>query len=345
MGVVERTGVRGSLIRRARAMNAGDAAGAAEFIIRFNPVPDRLARLLPDVLKRLILAEMLSGVVVEHIHDSDVRPTLAAIGISGFASDRWADGFLASPAPHIDLTLFDQASRDGQEPAFLSHNEIAKANTEYGLTLLPLLWLQVTDDPADPEAHALLRLGQQNFIDRHRGFRLARIIKETWAERAFAFQGGGFREHCRMPAGTPLSFHPEQTLERDHIIYTVTRQDIEANWPGTAVGLLFAHEPPRCGFTRAEQQILACAADGLTDARIAKDLGITTAAVSMRWRSIYTRFLECAPPALRFEEDSGGARGLEKRRHVVAFVSEHPEELRPYARPPRRNGNNHAAKG
>jgi DNA-binding NarL/FixJ family response regulator len=330
--------VRGSLIRRARAMNAGDAAGAAEFIKRFSPVPDQLARLLPDVLERLISEEMLSGVVAEHIHNDDVRPQLAAIGVSGFACDRWADAYLASPAPHIDLMLFDQASRDGQEPALLSPAGIAKANAGDGLTLLPLFWLQVTDDPADPEAHALLRLGQQYFIDRHRGYRLARIIKETWASRAFAFQGGGFRELCRFPKGTPLNFHPQKKLERDHIVYTVTRQDIEANWPGTAVGLLFANEPPRCGFTRAEQQILARAADGLTDVKIAKDLGITAAAVSMRWRSIYTRFLECAPPALHFEEDSGGARGLEKRRHVVAFVSEHPEELRPYARLRRRNG-------
>ncbi len=348
IGVVERTGVKDNLIRRARAMNAGDALEAAEFIKRYTPVPDRLAHRLPAVLERLIAEEILLGVVVEYIHDSDARPQLAGIGISGFASDRWSDGFLASPAPHIDLIIFDQASRDVQEPALLSYNEIAEANAGDGLTLLPLLWLQLTDDPADPEAHALLRLGQQTFIDSHRGYRLARIIKETWAERAFAFQGGGFREHCRIPKGTPLSFHPERTLERDHIIFTVTRQEIEANWPGTAAGLLFAHEPPRCGFTRAEQQILVRATDGLTDARIARDLGITAAAVSMRWRSIYTRFLECAPPALRFEEASNGARGQEKRRHVIAFVSEHPEELRPYARPARRNaanGSNHAARG
>jgi DNA-binding NarL/FixJ family response regulator len=338
--VIEGTCVKESLVRRARAINAGDAPKAAEFITRSTPVPGRLARLLPGLLHQLISEEVLSGVVVEHIRDGHVRPELAAVGLSGFVSETWADSFLASPAPHIELILLDLASRDAQGPAFLTHDEIAQANAGDSLTLVPLLWLQVTEDYDDPEAHVLLRLGQQNFLSRHRGYRLTRIIKEMWAERAFAFQGGGFQEHCRIPAGTPLSFNPEAALGRDHIIFTVTRQEVEANWPGTAVGLLFAHEPPRCGFTRAEQQVLTLAADGLTDARIAQDLGISAAAVSMRWRSIYTRFLEGAPLALRFEEASTGARGLEKRRHVIGFVSEHPEELRPYARPARRNGKN-----
>lgn len=327
-----------SLVRRGRIINPGDAAKAAEFIGRFSPVPDALARRLPELLRQLISDELLGGVVVEYIRHNDPAPEFAAFGLSGFVSEAWADDYLAAPVPHIELALLDRACGNGQSRDFLNYDEVAQANAGDGLTLVPLLWLQATDDPADPEAHALLRLGQQNFLDRHRGYRLARIIKETWAERAFAFQGGGFREHCRLPAGTPLSFAPGAKLERDHIIYTVTREDIEANWPGTAVGLLFAHEPPGCGFTQAEQDVLLRAAEGLTDAKIAQELGITTAAVAMRWRSIYARFAEGAPPALRFEELSGG-RGQEKRRSVVAFVSEHPEELRPYARPVRRNGN------
>jgi DNA-binding CsgD family transcriptional regulator len=325
-----------SLIRRGRIINAGDAAKAAEFIERFSPLSKGLAQRLPGVLRQLISDELLSGVVVEYIRNNDATPEFAAVGLSGFVSEAWADGYLAAPEPHIELALLDRASRASQNRDFLNYSEIAQGNAGDGLTLVPLLWLQASDDPTDPEAHALLRLGQQNFLDRHRGYRLTRIIKETWAERAFAFQGGGFREHCRLPAGSPLSFNPEGKLERDHIIYTVTRADIEANWPGTAVGLLFAHEPPRCGFTRAEQDILIRAAEGLTDTKIAQELGVTVAAVSMRWRSIYARFAEGAPLALRFEEASG-ARGQEKRRLVIAFVSEHPEELRPYARPARRN--------
>lgn len=119
--------------------------------------------------------------------------------------------------------------------------------------------------------------------------------------------------------------------------FTVTRAEVEANWPGSIVAQLFAHQSPRCGFTCPEQQVLIRAADGLTDAKIASVLGITPAAVSLRWRSIYARLLESVPVVPRLEDDSNGARGQEKRRNVIAFINEHPEELRPYARRGRRN--------
>jgi DNA-binding CsgD family transcriptional regulator len=322
-----------SLIRRGRIINAGDATKIAEFIERFSPVPSRLGRLLPELLRDLIAQGQVTGAAVEYVRDADPKPEPAAFGLSGFVSAEWADEYLSAPAPHVELILLDRASRG--EPAFLSPQAVARGNAGRGLTLVPLLWLQATDDPADPEAHTLLRLGQISFIERHRGYRLARIIKETRADRAHAFIGGGFRGHCSFPAGAPLSFNPKAKLEHEHLIYTVTREDLDANWPGTAVGMLFAHQQPRCGFTVAEQEVLVRAAGGLTDARIAEDLAIKPAAVSMRWRSIYTRFARGAPPALRFEETSG-ARGQEKRRLVIAFVTEHPEELRPYARPARR---------
>ncbi len=317
-------------------MNAGDAPQAAEFIKRSCPVSDELARFLPGFLKQLILEETLSGVIVEYIRDTDSLPEFAAFGLSGFISEACAIDYLASPTPHFELALLERAFRDNQEPAFLDFKDVAQANAGAGLTLFPLLWLQITDNPADPEAHVLLGLGQQSLLHRHRGYKLARILKEVPLGRAAAFTGGGFKEHRRIPAGTPLSFNPKVALQEDHLVFIVTRSDIEANWPGTAIGQLFAYQPPRCAFTRAEQQVLIRAADGLTDAKIAQVLGISAVAVSLRWRSIYTRLMGYAPFALRVEEGCNGGRGREKRRLAIAFVNEHSEELRPYERP-RRN--------
>jgi hypothetical protein len=150
------------------------------------------------------------------------------------------------------------------------------------------------------------------------------------------FLGGGFKEHCRLPAGSPLSFLQGARLGADHALFTVTRADIEANWPSSTIAHMFAYDPPRCAFTRAEQQVLTGAVDGLTDAKIAQQLGVQTTAITMRWRSIYARVSERAPSVLRFEENGNSGRGEEKRRRVIAFVSEHLEELRPYAHPPRR---------
>lgn len=327
-----------AFFRRVRTMNASDAPTAAEWIIRSRPVPEPLARLLPDLLQKLILEETLSGVVAEYIRDADSPPEFAAFGISGFVSEECAKDYLAAPVPHFGIALLDRAGRGYGEGLFLRYEEIAEANAGEGVSLFPLFWLQRSYDVTDPEARILLGLGQQAFLSGHRGYRLARILKEAPAHLASSFLGGGFREHCRLPAGTPFSFHPEAGLEEEFAVFDITRAELEGKWPSTAVGHLFAHQQPRCGFTRFEQQVLIRAVDGLTDTKIARDLGITADAVAMRWRSIYTRVLDNAPSVLRSEECFNGARGQEKRRLVIAFVSEHPEELRPYARPARRNG-------
>ena len=330
-----------SFVRRLRTINAGDAPEAAGFIQRCYSFADQLGRSLPDLLGRLISEETLNGVVVEYIRDDGLKPEIAAFGLSGFISDACANEYLASPSPHFEFTLLDRALK--QEPAFLSYEEIAEANAGEGVTLFPLLWLQNSSDPADPEAYILLGLGQKSFWSSHRGYRLSRILKEMPADMAEAFLRGGFRQHCRFSAGAPLGAFPDVALEQDRIMFTVTRAEVEANWPGSIVAQLFAHQSPRCGFTRAEQQVLIRAADGLTDAKIASVLGVTPAAVSLRWRSIYARLLESVPVVLRLDDDSNGARGQEKRRTVIAFINEHPEELRPYPRRSRRQNHGRPA--
>lgn len=331
-----------SFVRRVRTMNAADAANVVEFILRFYPFAEKLGHLLPVVLGRLLEDDALQGVVVDYLHDDKERPEMAAFGLSAFVSEASAKDHLASPAPHFEFALLERALKG--EPVFLTYDEIAKANAESGLTLFPMLWLQRTNDPADPEAHILLGLGEKTFWERHRGYRLGRILKEAPAELREAFLGGGFTERRHFRAGEALNSFPGVTLEKDRILFTVERAEVEAHWPPSVAGQLFAFQEPRCRFTRAEQQVLIRAADGLTDAKIAQGLGISPTAVALRWRSIYARLLECAPAVLRFgDEEANGSRGQEKRRTVVAFINEHPEELRPYGCLSRRHNHNHAA--
>lgn len=332
---------RAGFVRRVRTFRTSDAANAVEFIDHYLPVPKRLAGRLPGLLSRLVDEEVLRGVVVEYIQDRDVSPEFAAFGLSGFLREEFVADYLASPTPHLFLTLLDLESEGMAGRTLLNYDEIAHANAGAGLTLDPFMWLQRSYDITDPEARDLLVLGQQTFLDRHRGYRVARILKEAPAWLASSYLGGGFKEQHRFWAGTPLSFFPGTQLKEDYVLFNITRAGLEGKLPTGGVEHLFTYQPPRCGFTRAEHQVLTRAVEGLTDAKIAQDLDAPVNTITMRWRSIYARVAANALDVPMTEESTNGARGQERRRLVIAFLQEHPEELRPYARPGRgHNGSN-----
>jgi DNA-binding CsgD family transcriptional regulator len=321
-------------IARVRTMSPTDAEMVSGWIAREFPLPSSLAADLPALLVRLISEETLGGVVAEHIEDTSRQPAVVGFGISGFLNEACVLEYLAAPYPHLELDLLDRCRCGRSRSTFLDYDAIAQGNAREGLTLFPLMWLQRTTDPADPESRALLTLGQQTFLRIHRGYRLNRILKEARADRAEGYVNGGFRERCLLPAGMALRF-PGMKLERDHIVFEVTKSQVEATMPGIAVGHLFSYRRPRCGFSRAEKQVLSWAADGLTDAQIARQLGIGTAAVALRWRSIYARIANRSPAALQEDrpQPNTRGRGQEKRRRVLAFLNDYPEEMRPYLSP------------
>jgi hypothetical protein len=313
-----------------RQATAADAREFSAWMVRDLPVSPELALALPSLLSRLIREEALGGACVRDCKVQGGEGRLAAFGISGFISEECASTFLREPIPHFELTLLERARVPGTGPGLLSLDEIAAGNGGDGLTLFPLLWLQRSTDVADPETHELLELGQQAFLRLHRGYRIKRIVKEAAAERAQAYVAGGFRERRRIPAGTPFSGRGGVTL-RERIVFVTTRDDIRSALPGTAIGPLFSARRPRCAFTRGQQKVLEGALDNMTDREIASALGITAIAVALRWRKIYEKMEAKLPfAALPVGE---GARGNEKRRRVLAYIAEHPEELRPYAGP------------
>ena len=71
---------------------------------------------------------------------------------------------------------------------------------------------------------------------------------------------------------------------------------------------------------------------GGTDAELADELGTCVSIVKNKWRSIYNRVASRWPEL--FSDDSHAdvqisERGREKRRRLLTYLREHPEELRP----------------
>jgi DNA-binding CsgD family transcriptional regulator len=311
-----------------RPISIGDVTNMAAWIAREFPVTKELLAALPSLLLTLISEDVLRGAVVEHIRGTAKRRTLVAFGLCAFLTDEFAEQYLASPYPHLELDLLDLARKDSKS-AFLGYDEIAKANASGGLTVFPLMWLQRSSDPDASETRTLLMASQQSFMSIHRGYRISRILKETTADRAEIYEGGGFRERSRIAKGVAHRF-TGRLLKQEHVIFEAKRSDVERSLPGTMISHLFAYRPPRCGFTRAEKQILERAVTHRTDAEIAAELGISATAVALRWRLIYERLASGFPASLMRESNATSGRGKEKRRRAIAFIQDHPEEMRPF---------------
>jgi hypothetical protein len=74
----------------------------------------------------------------------------------------------------------------------------------------------------------------------------------------------------------------------------------------------------------------------LTDEGLARELNLKLTAVKRRWLTLFERIADVhpdlLPPDVRLPENGDnhiGKRGPQKRHHLLAYVREHPEELRP----------------
>ena len=95
---------------------------------------------------------------------------------------------------------------------------------------------------------------------------------------------------------------------------------------------MFLYQPPQFGFRPSEQRLLLTALRGGTDEEIADELGISVSAIKKNWRSIYDRVTVQCPELIRndpLREELTSERGKEKKQHLLAYLREHPEELRP----------------
>ncbi len=83
-----------------------------------------------------------------------------------------------------------------------------------------------------------------------------------------------------------------------------------------------------------EGDLCQCLHGTETNTVLAKELGVSLPTVKKMWLSIYDRVAQHAPELIVANATIGAEnkRGKEKKRHLLAYLQEHPEELRPVVR-------------
>jgi DNA-binding CsgD family transcriptional regulator len=111
----------------------------------------------------------------------------------------------------------------------------------------------------------------------------------------------------------------------------LTREEAFAHL-GSNVAGLFVWAPPRFHFNPSEQILLLHALQEETGAELAASLCISPWTVKKRWQAIYQRVAnidgELLPP-IAASGSPTASRGVERRRHLLNYLRQHPEELRP----------------
>jgi DNA-binding CsgD family transcriptional regulator len=192
------------------------------------------------------------------------------------------------------------------------------------------------------------------------GFSLEQFltIREKQSEAFYlAMRGYRIKEFLTDPIGTETSqwmLDAGARLRRDYSNYFrqnrlpkpvssrcpslvgLTKEEALAH-PGSNIGSLFIYTAPRFQFSRSQRVLLRHAIMGETCQRLAISLSLSPWTVKKRWQAIYERVMEVdselLPPPIAYGVHVS-SRGAERRRHLLNYLRQHLEELRPYE-PPR----------
>jgi hypothetical protein len=316
-------------------MRAGDVAECARIIAEHPVIGPRYGKAIRDLAPawlRLLKCEAQVAAVMEEING--FRATICFVGVSVFVTDAYLRELKTPPLRWMGPDFVARIMR-GDSP-LISGKQVRELNSGDGMNCVVWEGCIRSGYEQHGEIHRkLLDL----FIHLHSGY----IWKEVTAQQMESVERFEWMLKSGGQLWNPTTRRYEEWVKKDlreimkvpHLA-GVTRE-AERGRPGTWVGALFDYRPPRMGFSPSEQRLATLALGGRTDDELADDLGASLSTVKSTWRSIFNRAASCLPElfATLAEADvdlNVTARGKEKRRPLMAYLREHPEELRPVSR-------------
>lgn len=300
-----------------RVLGHADLAQARALVPDWLPLSARVRSSLPQIWTRLLGQPGFNADVVEDLS----RPPgqrLVAMGMALALDERWRHQLATDPPPNAPARLYEELL-DGRLQ-LLGDRELGIANARGEVAFMVLHYHQVPDDLDNPDTVEILGVAMSLFRQAHSGYRLQHLYQEGMGPQAAYLQSMGFRPRtARGQEGVPE-------------LFGLSRDEAARLLPGSPVRDAFQFTPPRFRFSAAERRMLRLAVTQMTDEQIGEELGVSLHGLKKLWRSIHHRALDAMPHLF---EDGGvveaGTRGPEKRRVLLQYLRQHPEELRPYS--------------
>jgi len=273
---------------------------------------------LVDFWRELLSTGAAFGAVME-----DADEGIVWFSLKVFIHDDYAQ-FLKTEAPPFVGREVLRSWLKGASPC-LGAREIRWANSTSGVNILVLN----AGAPVRMRSAPQMRGLADRVVDFARycagGYRCKELLQEFYDDFTCVWaMGAGFRlrsDYARFEAVQDTDVRPR--------LYGVTAEEA-AESVGTLVSTIFNYQPPRFFFRPNEQELLIEALVGETDETLANALGVALVTVRKRWDTIYERVADVRPDMLQpAKSTDGAARGTEKKRLLLSYLRQHPEELRP----------------
>jgi DNA-binding CsgD family transcriptional regulator len=286
---------------------------------------DTICELRPVWLS-LLGREAFRAYVYEDLQNSPLR--LVGVGCSAIISDQFLCEAKTPPFFWIGTELTRRISR-GCSP-LLSDKQVREANSNGGLNIA--VW-EGAQHVRDMHRIDVSNSFFSTFIELHRGFQLKEIVGQGMTDLALAgIPRAGYLFISKVDGQyTETMDQPIHELIREPHMTGLTRELAHGRL-GTWASTLFVYQPPLFGFSPGEQRLLLTALLGGTDEDIADELGISLSGVKKAWHSIYERVSSRDPelaPRAALSEEGSSERGKGKKQRLIAYLRDHPEELRP----------------
>jgi hypothetical protein len=285
---------------------------------------------LPGVWRRLLSNEwFFTAALFEETQGSQAK-TLGA-GIDVVVTEEFFQEAKTPPYFWLGPELTRRIAQ-GRSP-LLTEKQVAEANSRKGLNIV--IW-QSGVHPDDLKRPEIWEVGVNAFIKTHQGFRLNEWILQAESREHFVgILNVGSILYGRSDSDDPgpRQLDPGRAAVEPHL--TGLPRETALRQVGSWTSTVFRYQPPILFFSRSEQRLLWAALEGETDERLSDSLGVSLSAIKKTWRAIYLRVADHMPeliPSQSPDEGSTQDRGKEKKRRVVAYLRDHPEELRPYER-------------
>jgi hypothetical protein len=270
-----------------------------------------------------------TNALFEEVEGAGVR--VLGAGLCVFVSDDFLQEAKDPPSFWFGPEITRRVTR-GHSP-LLTEKQVAEANCRQGLNLLVL---QTGFNPEYFTRTEGTAVAATAFVEGHRGYRLKEAFVQAESVEHLAgilnfgsFLVGGANDENLGSDQLRL----EQIVQKPHLV-GLTRETV-ARQRGSWLASVFVYHAPRLGFSRSEQQLLLAAMVGKTDEELSDSLSVSLSAVKKVWRTIYVRVGDNLPgliPNQLSQEELPQDRGKEKKRRLLAYLREHPEELRPVSR-------------